>query len=436
MLIFIRNTPRAYAWGSTDALPNMLGVAPTGEPQAELWLGDHPGSPATVAKASAAPLTLIELIESDPDLYGVNGGSLPFLLKVLAIGAPLSLQAHPNLDQAREGFAAENAAGVPIDAPERNYRDANHKPEMLVALSEVTALSGFRPIAEAASDLRALAAASRVSSLESAADRLSAGHPEAARREYLEWAFGASPDLAVALAAVEAAVLDDASRAAEEVAIDPDRLECLRELVAHYPGDPGVLVSLLLHHVRLEPGEAVYLGARQLHAYLGGIAVEVMAASDNVLRAGLTTKHVDVAEMTRVLDWSELQEPRFMGHRVAPGLCAWAPGVADFKLFRARVRDESYDDDEPSPRVAPDHAERPHTLFTDSLLDTAAAEIHIDTAKPLVLIATQGRMRVSRPDGELAEMVNVARGQSLYISAGEPIRITGTGEAFLATVGE
>ncbi|MBN9612043.1 MAG: mannose-6-phosphate isomerase, class I, partial [Actinobacteria bacterium] len=134
MLIFIENTPRAYAWGSRDALPELLGTSPTGEPQAELWLGAHPGDPATVAKAVPGARTLIDLIESDPERYGVDGGQLPFLLKVLAIGSPLSLQAHPDKAQAEIGFAAEEAAGIPREAPERNYGDPNHKPELLVAL--------------------------------------------------------------------------------------------------------------------------------------------------------------------------------------------------------------------------------------------------------------------------------------------------------------
>ena len=158
MLIFIENTPRAYAWGSHDALPSLLGTAPTGEPQAELWLGDHPGAPASLAKASPQAKTLIELIESDPERYGVDGAHLPFLLKVLGIGAPLSLQVHPDKRQAEAGFAREEAAGVPTGARERNYGDANHKPELLVALSEVSALSGFRALSEARDDLQALAA--------------------------------------------------------------------------------------------------------------------------------------------------------------------------------------------------------------------------------------------------------------------------------------
>ncbi|GAA1328833.1 mannose-6-phosphate isomerase, class I [Leucobacter albus] len=428
MLIFIANTPRAYAWGSKVALPEMLGHAPTGEPQAELWLGDHPGSPASVAKATPVPHTLIELIAKDPERYGVNGGSLPFLLKVLAIGAPLSLQAHPDLAQARAGFAHEEAAGVPIDAPHRNYRDANHKPELLVALSEVTALSGFRPIADAVLDMRALAQAAPygAAALSVVADRLVAADPGQAREGFLTWAFGESDEVEEALRGIVDAV-GEGSRPA----IDPGRLACLRELVTHYPGDPGVLVSLLLHHVTLAPGEAVYLGARQLHAYLGGIAVEVMAASDNVLRAGLTEKHVDIPEMLRVLDFDALDDPRLRGERLAPGLCAWRPGVPDFQLFRARVAGEA-----PGAGGAAGSLSFGAGQHDGAHLSGAASEVVLDASAPLVLIATAGRVLVSRPEAELAEMANVARGQSLYVSAGEPIRLTGSGEVFLATVGE
>ncbi|MFA7499072.1 MAG: mannose-6-phosphate isomerase, class I [Leucobacter sp.] len=425
MLIFIENTPRTYSWGSKEALPDMLGTAPNGEPQAELWLGAHPGGPATVAKAIAERCTLIDLIESDPALYGVDGGQLPFLLKVLAIGAPLSLQAHPDLRQAREGFAREEAAGVPRDARDRNYGDPNHKPELLVALSEVTALSGFRPLAEARVDLLGLARLAQLSgddtgfaALRFAADRLTGDEAEALRSAFLTWAFSAEPEVSRALEAMQrltnsAALTQDPSPVENP---SSDRREALRALITEHPGDPGVLVSLLLHHVRLDPGEAVYLGARQLHAYLSGIAVEVMAASDNVLRAGLTQKHVDVAELCRVLDYDELAEPRFLSTATAPGLVAWRPGIPDFQLLRARLED-------------------PESTRPGRALPGAARVVTIDAEHPLVLIVTAGRVRIERPEAEFDEVAAARRGQSLYISAGPPIRLTGDGEVFLATVG-
>ena len=418
MLILIENAPRAYAWGSRDALPELLGTAPTSEPQAELWLGAHPGAPATVAGATPVHRTLIDLIEADPDRYGVGGGQLPFLLKILAIGGPLSLQVHPNRAQAEAGFAREEAASVPRDAPERNYGDPNHKPELLVALSEVSALSGFRDLSEARADLRALAAAAPAGvgreALAAAAARCT-GRPEAARSEFLAWALRGGDEVGTAVRAIHAAV-----RAGDGAWIDAHRLAALRDLTASYPGDPGVLVSLLLHLVRLAPGEAIYLGARQLHAYLGGLAVEVMAASDNVLRAGLTPKHIDVDELLRVTDPAELDEPRHAARQVCRGLVAWEPAVPDFKLMRAKLR-------------APGEIEsNTGEIFLDSA--DRAESVVLDAPYPLVLVVTDGRVRVERPsDGEVA---SVRRGQSLYISSGEPIELSGAGEAFVATVGD
>ena len=431
MLIFIENTPRAYAWGSTEALPEMLGIAPTGEPQAELWLGTHPGSPAHVAKATPVQHTLIDLVESDPDRYGVDGGPLPFLLKVLAIGAPLSLQVHPDRDQAAAGFAAEEAAGVPRDARERNYCDPTHKPELLVALSEVTALSGFRDLANAREDLLLLAAAARdlgfvdgAQGFERAACRLVGRDAGELRRDFLTWVFSrdtcitdALACLTEVLAAADAGVIGFWERALEEGTIDPDRLTALRALAAAHASDPGVLVSLLLHLVRLAPGEAVFLGAGQIHAYLSGIAVEVMASSDNVLRAGLTQKHIDIDELCRIVDTRELEDPRFPAERLDHGLIAWRPAVPEFQLMRARVREADAETG---------------SGFSDA---EAATRIDLPAQSPVVLVVTAGKVRIERPDAQPSEVANARRGQSMYVSAGEPICITGHGEVFLATVG-
>ena len=436
MLIFIENTPRAYAWGSTDALPEMLGTTPTGQPQAELWLGTHPGSPAHIAKATPAPHTVIDLVEADPERYGVDGGPLPFLLKVLAIGAPLSLQVHPNLEQAAAGFAAEEAAGVPRDARERNYGDANHKPELLVALSEVSALSGFRPLSHARDDLARYSAAAAdfsdhagSAALHAVAERLCPGAEPASdaelRQSFLAWVFSGDPAVEHALAALQhlASVTEPG---APGVSPNGDRNLAMRALLATHPGDPGVLVSLLLHHVRLQPGESIYLGARQLHAYLGGIAVEVMAASDNVLRAGLTEKHVDIDELTRILDPEELADPRFKPDRIEQGLDAWRPDIDDFQLLRARLCDPAED-------AGPQECH-----------EGAAARVLIRVPQPAVLVVTRGRVRIERVDAEpvsdegaspLAEVASARRGQSLCVSAGEPIELSGHGEVFLATVG-
>lgn len=436
MLIFIENTPRAYAWGSADALPAMLGTEATGEPQAELWLGAHPGHPASVAKATAEPRTLIDLIASDPERWGVDGEHLPFLMKVLAIGAPLSLQVHPDSAQAVAGFEAEEARGVPRDAPHRNYGDPHHKPELLVALGEMTAMCGFRAVQDIRRDLLLFAAAApegesrdalhRAADLlvgEGAAGASGAGRAagadagedrdSAGRRALLEWALSGDREASVAVHALSAIARAEAPGPVEDV--EPLRMLVLRNLAAAHPGDAGILVSVMLHVMRLYPGEAVYLGARQLHAYLGGIGVEVMASSDNVLRAGLTVKHVDADEVCRIVDTGELGSPKFAATRCRPGLVAWRPAVPDFQLMRARL-----------------HAEE------DTVFDPAgsAEQITLEAPYPLVLIATEGRVLVERPEAEFTEVAAVRRGRSLYVSAGDPIQLSGSGEVFLATVGE
>lgn len=444
MLIFIENTPRAYAWGSFEALAEMLGRAPSGAPEAELWLGDHPGSPANVAKAAGTSLTLIDLIASDPERYGVRGGPLPFLTKLLAIGAPLSLQVHPNRDQAEAGFAAEEAAGIPRDAANRNYRDPNHKPELLVALTEVRALSGFRPLTAVGADLSTLitvatdhaahlavsAAAAEEAEVRAGVELLEVFREHLTRTTLSDADFRAKlledmqhdPRVTLAIAAVRAAT-EAGDGTVLETALEPGRARVLRELLEAYPADPGVLVSLLLHLIVLEPGQAIFLRAGQLHAYLSGVGVEVMAASDNVLRAGLTSKHVDIAELCRIVDTDDLADPHLPGIALAPGMTVWRPEVEDFQLFRARLcpAPEAWDDPPatPAPRA----------------IECPASEIEIAAEYPLVLVVTDGRVRVDRPDGEISEVANVRRGQSLYVSAGEPIRLTGAGEAFLATVG-
>lgn len=436
VLIFIENVPRAYAWGSNEALPAMLGVHPTGDPQAELWLGAHPDDPADLAKATPGPRTLIDLIESDPEQYGVNGGPLPFLLKVLAIGAPLSLQVHPDLAQAREGFAREEAAGVPRDARHRNYGDDNHKPELLVALTEVRALSGFRPIDEAARDLALLASAARSAgddagarAFEASAARLRGADADALRRGFIEWVFSGDLEVARALDALQAQSGCDCATPSCDCAPlsfcgsvgdrrifleDEARAASLAEILAHHPGDPGALVSLLLNHVVLQPGESIYLPARHLHAYMAGVGVEIMASSDNVLRAGLTSKHVDIPELLRVLDASTLDDPVFPHEKQARGLVAWRPDVPDFELLRARVSD-------------PESSRPPR--------EGAAVSVAVPAESPLVLIVTDGRVRIARQSDELGEVASARRGQSLYVSAGAPIALTGDAEVFIATVG-
>lgn len=281
------NTIRPYPWGSTTALAGLMGTVPDGTPQAELWMGAHPAAPSRLVRASG-PEPLDARIGSQPaaELGEATlrrfGPRLPFLLKLLAVEAPLSLQVHPDLAQAAVGHRAENAQGVPLDAPHRNYRDDNHKPEMIVALSDFEGLCGFRPPAHCADLLEAL----RLPELAPYVTALRDEPEEPALRAVFS-AFLAAPEPLVD--AVAAAV----ARRAEHAQRDRSAWKAYDGIARACPGDPGLLAALLLQHVRLGPGEGVFMGAGVPHAYLGGLGVEIMAASDNVLRCGLTSKHVD-----------------------------------------------------------------------------------------------------------------------------------------------
>lgn len=298
MFVEITNSPRDYAWGSTTLIPELFGTAPDGEPQAEVWYGTHPGNPARVVGRAG-------------DLRDV-AGELPFLLKILAAGSPLSLQAHPTTAQAREGFARENAASIPFDAPTRTYKDPYAKPEMILALSdEFRALSGFRPVAET----RALLDAADESLLPDLRDD---GDLRSVVRRLL------TADVRDELAAIVAAAAGRRNPAWATV----------RLLAAHYPGDPGIAVSLLLHSVVLARGEALFLPAGNLHAYLAGLGVELMGPSDNVLRGGLTPKHVDVPELLEVLDFTPVADPRLPGVTEG-GVTRFEPAGTGWRLLVA-----------------------------------------------------------------------------------------------------
>ena len=312
MLLRIENTPRPYAWGSHTAIADLLGTAPSGGPEAELWLGDHPGSPAHIVEGA-----------DEPDLAAyltARGQKLPFLLKVLAAAEPLSLQAHPTIAQAREGFARENAAGIALDDPARNYKDELHKPELVYALSDpFIALAGFRPVAAARAELATV----DEPCVNELIDRLTG---DDALADTVAWLLEGGQEIAHLAMAL-------ADEAGDSHPHDPHGTwATVRRLARHYPGDPGIVLSVFMHTVVLRPGEALYLPTGNIHSYQEGLAIEVMAASDNVLRGGLTPKHVDVPELMRVLDVRPVPEPRIQPTVVAPGVHRFEPDVVDFAL--------------------------------------------------------------------------------------------------------
>ncbi|MGD9618330.1 MAG: mannose-6-phosphate isomerase, class I [Mycolicibacterium sp.] len=299
----LRGAVRTYAWGSRTAIAEFTGTpSPTPYPQAELWFGAHPGDPAWL-QTDAGERSLLDALRADPDgelgpaVRGRFGDTLPFLLKVLAADEPLSLQAHPSTEQAVEGFAREDRMGIPVSAPNRNYRDRSHKPELLVALSNFEALAGFRPAARTVELMRALAP----QALDPFINLLcGASDADGLRALFTTWITYPQPGLDTLVPAVIDGAIGYVRSGKQEFAAEA---RTVLELGERYPGDAGVLASLLLNRLRLAPGEGIYLPAGNLHAYLHGIGIEVMANSDNVLRGGLTPKHVDVPELLRVLDF-------------------------------------------------------------------------------------------------------------------------------------
>ncbi|MEZ4227378.1 MAG: mannose-6-phosphate isomerase, class I [Polyangiaceae bacterium] len=299
-LTLLKNPIQTYAWGSRSVIASLEGRAvPSDEPEAELWIGAHPSAPSLVlGNSDPTPLPQWIAARSSPCLGAAEaelGSRLPFLLKVLAAAQPLSLQAHPNAEQARAGFEAEERAGVPRDAPHRCYRDDSHKPELLCALTEFDALCGFRPVAETSALLRQLADPE----LDVLAERVV--EPDGLRGVFQGlYALGDG-----ARKALVNRTLAACRRQAAKASFADSFMWALR-LAELYPGDIGVVTSLLLNVLRLQPGQAIYLPAGNLHAYLEGAGVEIMASSDNVLRGGLTVKHVDVPELMKVLDFRPL----------------------------------------------------------------------------------------------------------------------------------
>ena len=298
---------RPYPWGSHTLIAQLRGEpSPSPQPQAELWFGAHPAAPATVNGQG-----LDEAIAADPAaalgkrVTEAHGGQLPFLVKLLAAAAPLSIQAHPSLEQAQEGFARENTEGIALNSPNRNYKDPNHKPELIVALTEFRALAGFRPVPDTAAFFAELGSAE----LDRYATLLPTdgeGDLRALFTTLISLPHQPRVELIESVQRAAAELVDQHSAPAWMV----DAAEVYLELNRAYPGDVGVLAALLLNVLTLAPGEAAFLRAGQLHAYLSGLGVEVMANSDNVLRGGLTTKHVDVPELVKVLDFSTLENPR------------------------------------------------------------------------------------------------------------------------------
>lgn len=393
----LTGSPREYAWGSTTIIQDFLGEAPSGRPVAELWFGGHPSAPSGVPDHTAGDLK--SLIHTAPgallgeDVRRRFGDCLPYLLKVIAAERPLSLQVHPDVEQARAGFDAEDRRGVPVDAPHRNYRDRNHKPELVYALTRFEALCGFRAprrAAELVADLDA-PLAERLSAL--LRDDPSYRGIRAAFTELLQPATRPGPDEVDAVVRACAARLRAGSPS-------PRADRTVQLLADAYPGDPGVVTSLLLNPVTLQPGEALFVPAGGVHAYLSGTAVELMASSDNVLRAGLTPKHVDVEELLRNVDYVAAPPIRIAPERFHGATSVFYVPVDDFELSITTL-----DDDVENP---------------------------LPGRGPRVLLCLEGKVTVSSTgDGT----VTLGRGEAAFAPASDgPLTAYGTGRLVQADV--
>jgi mannose-6-phosphate isomerase len=379
----LENPVRAYAWGSRTVIAELLGQeVPSAHPQAELWFGAHPADPSHLVHADGGHTSLLDALRADPkQLLGLDrierwDGTLPFLLKVLAADEPLSLQAHPSIEQACTGFAREDAAGIPRGAADRNYRDANHKPELICALTTFHALVGFRDPAVTVRLLREL----EVPELAGHAELL-AGQPDpdGLRALFTTWITLPQSMLDTLVPALQEGCVRLAGGDGEFC----NEARTVLELSERYPGDAGVLAALLLNRVTIEPGEALYLPAGNLHAYLSGAGIELMANSDNVLRGGLTPKHVDVPELLRVLDFVAEPPPVLTG-RPDAGWTRYDTPAEEFLLRR-------FDGTVPG------------------------APVPVPDGGPRILLCTAGGACVRSPGGEL----ELTRGASLWLAAAD-----------------
>ena len=298
----LKNTVQEYAWGSLTAIPELLGTTnPQKVPQAELWMGAHPKAPSLV-EYNDHWVSLLDLIEKYP--HAVLGKkvskkfdqTLPYLFKVLAASRPLSVQAHPSLTQAKEGFERENVAGIPLNAPNRNYRDDHHKPECIFALTPFWALCGFRNRRETIAYFGKICPAG----IDKQLGALNHDRDAEGLKRFFAFLMNLEDRR-------RKQIISEAKQNIKALAGDDPVYEWVLRLSAEYPDDVGIFAPVLLNLVCLEPGQAMFLAAGQLHAYLDGVGIELMANSDNVLRGGLTPKHVDVPELLNVLDFNEYE---------------------------------------------------------------------------------------------------------------------------------
>lgn len=391
-----------YAWGDPDLIPSLLGIAPSGEPQAEMWMGAHPGAPS---RLETSGLVLGRAVAQDPvAMLGasatndsrVGASEFPFLCKFLAAAEPLSIQVHPNQNEARAGFAREEGQGIRLDDPSRTYRDPRHKPELVVALQPFAALCGFRPVEESLRILGTLPLAE----LSRPGFDLLLGHlsEEGSDQRILtstvHWLLSLPP---TSIAPMVKALLELGPKEL------PEQLSWFASAAGYYPDDAGVLVGLLLNHVVLQPGQGIFLPAGNVHSYLSGLAIETMANSDNVVRCGLTKKNVAIQELLAIADFSPIDVPvqtpsaRFH-HYDTPG--------SEFSLRRYALGDS---------------------------VDPEAGSVPCEVAGPEIVVVTEGKASIGGRDTTLV----LEQGEVGFVSADEgSYQLSGDGLVWRVTVNE
>lgn len=370
MLIRIQGQVKNYDWGSKELVPNYFGASESNEKIAEIWFGTH-SLGESVSEPGGIPLS--KLIDK----------RLGFLVKLLAASKSLSIQVHPNKVQAQQGFEKEHNLGVSLDDPTRLYKDSSHKPEALIALTEFHALCGFRPRAELSQVFSAFGKTE--SEFQDLAQHLASGKP---LDQIFKSLIGNTSLVARFLETVPVAQSDPLAQRGRDL---------VANLLEQYPGDTGSLVALMLNQVELSPGEAIYLPAGNIHAYLSGLGLEVMAASDNVLRCGLTPKHIDVAELLKIADFQELENPKVTPKKLAEGLVEYPVEVDDFRVYMAEVSGKN--------------------ILADIDLPSAA-----------MVVCTAGEVAVST---SLDEREVLTKKQVVYVSGAKKISLSGSGTVFL-----
>ncbi len=380
---------RDYAWGSLTAIPELLGNDPTGEPQAEYWLGAYPVAPADI-DGVGLDVALHDHPEWVGDrTYRAFGDRFPVLMKILAAEQPLSLQAHPNREQAEEGFARENQAKIPLTAPERIYRDDWPKPEILVALTGFDALCGFRDPAQTVDLFTRLGADE---SLKSVIGPLSQRKGPAAMAEvFLDI-------LSLGHADYTTEVLRLARPHADEETDLGLFARTALELNRSFPAHPSILAALLLNRIHLEPGQGLFLPTRTLHSYLSGVGIEVMASSDNVLRGGLTTKHIDVDELIRVVDFTPV-EAAPVATEEDGGFTRYLTPTPEFALWRGELSSQ--------PLAIP----------------------RVDSCRIALVIDGEAHLRHDET------IIDLATGEAVLIPYGEDVQATGSATIFVSAPG-